>query len=129
MIPASSVDLAGRRVLVVEDEFLIALDIEQMLRRLGAGPVDVAAHLADAFAAIGRTLPDLAVLDFKLGMETTVSLAETLAAHAVPLVFLTGYDDLGTMPGPLRDAPRLGKPVDFSALAATLGRLPYRAAS
>ncbi len=123
MASVPSVDLAGRRVLVVEDQFVIALDMERMLRTLGAGAVDLAASIPDALATIARTPPDLAILDLKLRTETTVPIAEALQARAIPLVFATGYADLGAMPASLRDRPLLGKPVELADLAGILGQL------
>lgn len=123
MIPSSSVDLAGRRVLVVEDEFVIALDMEQMLRALGADAIDLATSLPDALAAIARAPPDLAILDLKLRTETTVPIAEALQLRAIPLIFATGYGDLGALPASLRGAPLLRKPVSLAALAGMLRQL------
>ncbi len=123
MTSASSVGLAGRRVLVVEDEFVIALDMEQMLRRLGAGAVDLATDIADTLAAIERTRPDLVILDLKLRTENTVPIAEALQACAIPMIFVTGYGDLSGLPAPLRDTPVLRKPVDLATLAGVLDRL------
>jgi DNA-binding response OmpR family regulator len=123
MTSASSVDLAGRRALVVEDQFLIAMDIEDMLRTLGAGVVDIATSISDAFAAIEHARPDFAILDLKLDTETTAPIAERLQSLGVPLVFVTGYDDLRTMPEPLRKASLIRKPVDLGTLSATLKAL------
>src|SRR4051812_27625169 len=117
MTSFSSVDLAGRRVLVVEDQFVIALDMEQMLRVLGADTVDLATNIPDALAIIERTPPDLAILDLKLGTETTVAIAEALQARAIPLIFVTGYGDLDALPALLRRAPLLRKPIDRATLA------------
>ena len=52
MTPAPAVDLTGRRLLVVEDQFLVALDLEQMLRTFGASGIDLASSLSTALAAI-----------------------------------------------------------------------------
>jgi CheY-like chemotaxis protein len=123
MTSASSVDLAGRRVLVVEDQFVIALDMQQMLRILGADVVDLATSIQDALAVIIRTPPDLAILDVKLESETTVPVAEALRARGIPLIFATGYSDLSAVPASLRLAPLLRKPVDRAALAAVLGQV------
>lgn len=123
MPSVSSVDLGGRRVLVVEDQFVIALDMEQMLRLLGADAVDLATSIPDALAVLERTPPDLAILDLRLGTETTATIAETLQARAIPLIFVTGYGDLDALPAPLRCAPLLRKPVDHTALASILCRL------
>jgi CheY-like chemotaxis protein len=123
MASVSSIDLAGRRVLVVEDQFVIALDMEQMLRTLGADTVDLATSISDALAILERTPPDLAILDVKLGTEITVSIAEALQARAIPLIFVTGYGDLDALPAHLRRAPLLRKPVERGVLADLLSGL------
>jgi CheY-like chemotaxis protein len=125
MTSAASVDLAGRRVLVVEDQFLIAMDIEKMLRALGAANVDLASSIADALAAIERTPPDLAALDLRLGTETTAPVAEALQARSIPLVYVTGYDDLNAIPAPLRNAPLVRKPIHLGVFSAALSRLTF----
>lgn len=123
MALVSSVDLAGRRVLVVEDQFVIALDMEQMLRALGAGVIDLVTTTPDALAAIAQAPPDLAILDVKLETETTVPIAEALQARAIPLIFVSGYGDLNAVPLSLRGTALLRKPVDRAALADILSQL------
>ncbi len=127
MASVSSVDLAGRRVLVVEDEFVIALDMEQMLRRLGADTVDLAASLADALAAIERTPPALVILDLKLRADSTVPIAEALQVCAIPMIFVTGYGDLDSLPESLRCRPLLRKPIDFATLTALVSDIQFPA--
>ena len=130
MTAVSSVDLAGRRVLVVEDHFLIALDMELMLRALGARAIDLANSVGDALAAIERKQPDIAILDLKLGGKTTaLPIAEALLARTVPFVFVTGYDDFTAMPVSMQKAPIVRKPVPFDALRNALGALALRSPS
>jgi two-component SAPR family response regulator len=124
MTSASSVDLAGRRALVVEDHFLIALDMEVMLRALGVRSVDLANCIGDALTAIERKLPDFAILDLKLGAKmTALPIAEVLLDRAIPFVFVTGYDDFTVVPTSMRDAPVVRKPVPFANLQAALAAL------
>lgn len=124
MTPPSSVDLAGRRALVVEDHFLIALDMEVMLRALGVRIVDLANCVRDALAAIDRKPPDFAILDLKLGAKmTALPVAEVLQARAVPFVFVTGYDDFTVVPASMHNAPLVRKPVLFANLQAALATL------
>ena len=127
MTAASFVDLAGRRVLVVEDHFLIALDMELMLRGLGARAVDLASNIGDALAAIERKQPDFAILDLKLGAKmTALPIAEALLLRTIPFVFVTGYDDFTAMPVSMRHAPVVRKPVPFDALRTALVALALR---
>ena len=127
MTPAPAVDLTGRRLLVVEDQFLVALDLEQMLRTFGASGIDLASSLSTALAAIERSLPDLAILDVKLGDETTAPIARALSDRGVPFLFVSGYSDLSAVPEPLRDRPLVRKPIAAVELAAALAALQFPA--
>lgn len=82
--------LAGARILVVDDEFMIALDLEMLLLEAGAAQVLTCASLAEGLDA-ARTAPiDAAVLDVRLGAETSEPVAAALAARAVPFIFYSG---------------------------------------
>lgn len=85
--------LAGKRCLVLDDEFLIALDIQQILEAAGAKTVICAGNAEDAMAAIHNGPRfDLAVLDIVLSgaTRTSVTVAAALIAQNTPFVFLTG---------------------------------------
>lgn len=101
--------LHGRRVLVVEDDALIAMLIEEVLREQGAA---VCGPLGEPVAALdaARSEPcDAALLDVHLGRGSSAAIAEQLRARGVPLAFVTGYGR-GGVPEAFRDAPVLGKP-------------------
>jgi DNA-binding response OmpR family regulator len=98
------------RVLVLEDEWLIADHLGWMLTDLGyevVGPVSTA-H--DALAVIEAGPPDAAVLDVSLASGKSFAVAEALARRSVPFIFLTGYAS-ADLPPALRETPILGKPV------------------
>jgi CheY-like chemotaxis protein len=101
--------LAGRRILVVEDEAMIAMLIEDMLADSGALVVGPAGGVAAAMRAIESEPIDGALLDVNLGGEQSFSVAEALASRNIPFVFVTGYGGAG-----VRDlypnAPTLQKP-------------------
>ena len=84
--------LRGLRILLVEDDPLICLDLETSLEEFGA-IVTAASSVAAAFAALAIAMPDFAVLDFELGAETSESIAEVVQARAVPFVFLSGHSE------------------------------------
>lgn len=84
--------LSGLNVLLVEDEFLIALDAEEMLRELGAANVTVISTFEEAEKAIGESKFDLALLDVNLNGRKSFPLAEMLAKTNTPVVFGTGYN-------------------------------------
>ncbi len=86
--------LSGARLLIMEDEFLIAMDIEQVCRDHGARECVIVRSLAELGADPDFSF-DAAVVDMKLGGDSTVDFARELLARNVPFVFSTGYSDLG----------------------------------
>jgi CheY-like chemotaxis protein len=85
-------DLTGLSVLLLEDEYLIALDAEQSLKDFGVVHVEIASTLQEAekLAAAGRF--DVALLDVNINGEMSFSLAESLRQRGIPVVFATGYE-------------------------------------
>jgi len=84
--------LSGRRVLVVEDEMIVAWLLEDMLADLGYQAVGPAARVDQALAMINEEAIDAAVLDVNLNGQTSYSVADALTVRDVPFVFSTGYD-------------------------------------
>jgi len=83
---------SGRRVLVVEDEVLVAWLLEDMLADLGCAVVGPAVSVKQALAMIDAEAIDVAVLDVNLNGQLSYPIADALAARGVPFVFSTGYD-------------------------------------
>lgn len=110
--------ISGKRFLVLDDEFLIALDIQQILESAGAGSVACVGNAEAALTAINAGVKfDLAVLDFKLsgGSTDSLKIAAALTAQETPFVFLTGMredPDLRRYP----DAPIVEKPYEAPLL-------------
>ena len=117
--------LAGRRVLLLEDELLVAMVMEETLRDLGCevvGPVttvEAAQRLVQAEA--GRI--DAAVLDINLSGRPSFPVADILAGQGVPVVFATGYGDLPDGRAVGKACVLLRKPIRRAELEATLLRL------
>ena len=120
------VRLGPVRILLVEDEALVAMLVEDELIEAGArvlGPaasVDEALRLLDSVMADGGV--DGAVLDMNLGGRSVMPVANALAQHAVPFIFMTGYGDTGGH-GPHAGVPTLQKPFTPRELIGTLGRV------
>ncbi|HYZ33920.1 MAG TPA: response regulator [Crenalkalicoccus sp.] len=115
--------LAGRRILVVEDEALVAMLVEDALLDAGASVLGPAATVAEALALLERgEAPSAAVLDLNLAGETSTPVADVLAARGVPFVVATGYGADGLPAGHI-DVPVLAKPYDPEDLTSTLARL------
>jgi two-component sensor histidine kinase len=114
--------LAGKHVLLIEDSMLIALTAEDALRELGAARVTVAPSTAAAQKAIAEDPIDFAVLDFNLGNETSLPIAEELVARGTPIVMATGYGTDLELPATLKDVPVVTKPYDLRSLAPKIAQ-------
>jgi CheY-like chemotaxis protein len=106
--------LRARRVLIVEDEAIVAMDLGMCFEDWGWEVAGPAYDLAQAQELAGGPL-DLAVLDVNLAGATTFDLARALGARDVRVAFLSGSEP-GDMPADLADRPSLGKPADLDAL-------------
>lgn len=114
--------LTGLRVLVVEDEMMVAMLIEDMLSDLGCTVVGPASRLEDAMEIARSAEIDCAVLDVNLGGQSIFPLADMLRAKGAPFAFATGYGDAGLREVD-RGSPVLQKPFRESDLARVLGEL------
>jgi len=117
--PARGPTLSGLRVLLVEDEAMVAMMIEDMLSDLGCQVIGPASRVSRALDLLEHDGIDAAVLDVNLGGEAVFPVADRLAAAGVPFVFSTGY---GTAGLDARHAARpvLQKPYSRERLAAAL---------
>ena len=111
---------ADARILLVEDQMLIAMDVEAMLNERGYGTVITTNSADDAMRLIRAQAPDLAILDVNLGSGTSIGVAEELKRLGVPFIFATGYGDGGIVPEALQDAPIVKKPYDIAAVLSAL---------
>lgn len=118
-----SVQLTGRRILVVEDEYFLADDIGKTFRALGAEVAGPVGHLEDALKILhdGSVL-DAAVLDANIRGEMIFPIARELKARNVPFVFTTGYDKI-TLGPEFLDVLLLEKPIDLPSMARKLAAL------
>jgi len=91
--------LAGKRVLIVEDELLVALMIEDFLGDFGCSTVGPCGSVETALHAVRTESLDLAVLDVNLAGERAYPVAEALAERRIPFLFLSGYGDDAIPPG------------------------------
>lgn len=115
-------DFSKYRILVVEDDFLLADDVTRVLTRAGAKVLGPFPSEGAALSGLIDRPPTLAVLDVNLGHGPSFDLARGLRSRAIPFVFLTGYDDI-IFPEDLADAPRLKKPADAKRLLAVISSL------
>jgi CheY-like chemotaxis protein len=112
----------GRRVLLVEDEIILAWMLQDMLVDLGCVAIGPAATVGQALAMIDAEAIDAAVLDVNLNGHMSYPVADALVARGVPFVFSTGYDKDG-LPERYRTVQVLQKPYHPSALGDALTKL------
>jgi DNA-binding response OmpR family regulator len=111
-----------KRILVVEDDVFIGLDLVQQLGEAGFEVVGLAASVAEALEIVSDSGCDAAVLDVNLGRETSEVVAVELARQGVPFLGASGYDR-EQHPQVFHGAPLLTKPFQIDALVAELRRL------
>lgn len=107
--------LTGRRVMVVEDIFCLAMEIKSVLEGAGAEVIGPFASGDKAFRSLGYRIPDCALLDVNLGETASFDLARLLRVRGIPFVFYTGYDR-DALPPEFADAERLEKPIEPARL-------------
>lgn len=108
--------MSGRRIMIVEDEALVAMMVEDLLTDLGCEVSGSFGAVGEALAYLddGKSLLDGAVLDINIGGEMVFPVAEALRAKGVPFVFATGY---GALPRKgFEDVTVLSKPINFGHL-------------
>jgi CheY-like chemotaxis protein len=111
--------LAGMKLLVVEDEALIAMEVEEMVAAMGAEVVGAFSRVTDALAALERETVAGAILDIQLDGDTTLRLVDVLLDRGCPILFVTGGAP-ESIPEIYRQLPRVSKPfnqVDFERSA------------
>jgi CheY-like chemotaxis protein len=114
--------MTGARVLVVEDESLLAETLCDLLQDAGCEPVGPAATVAAALRLIELGGIDVALLDIRLRQETSFPIAHVLRQRGIPWLFLTSYAQ-HQLPDDLSDALVIEKPFSPSALVETVLRL------
>lgn len=112
--------LAGKRVLLVEDEALVMMLLEDVLIDMGCEIADTASRLDDAMEKAGSLAFDVAILDVNLNGHKTFPIAEILSRRGIPFVFSTGYE-ASSLPVSLQQAPVLQKPFQQRDLEQALG--------
>jgi DNA-binding NtrC family response regulator len=112
-------DFQGKRVLIVEDDYLVATDLANAFLAANARVLGPYPNLAAAADGEGRA--DLAILDVDLAGQTVFPLADRLIRAGIPIVFYTGFDPT-LLPPRFADISCLNKPLSPQAMVATLAR-------
>lgn len=120
-------DLGGTKVLVVEDEFYLAMDIAEEIEQAG-GTVLGPCRDADASMEQLDAGPDVAVVDINLGEGPSFVIARTLRTRGVPFLFLTGYD-IAAIPTEFADIESVSKSANAARVIDAIARLTAREAA
>ena len=109
-------------VLIVEDDAIIAMDMEDTIRGFGVKTVRSCGSVARALSLIAERAPDFALLDVGLASGNSFAVAEKLSAMQIPFVFITGYGRDFELPPTLKGTPMLPKPCTRDELETALRR-------
>ncbi|KAA3504540.1 MULTISPECIES: response regulator [Rhizobium/Agrobacterium group] len=102
--------MVPQRVIIVEDEYLVALDVEAVLQSMGVETIIIATTLAQAGEAFEQNGADCVLLDVSLSDGKSYDFARLLREAGIPFGFVSGYGDTAGFPDDLSQAPLLGKP-------------------
>lgn len=120
----TEIPVSIKRVLVLEDNFIIALEAEDILKSIGIDHVEIACTIADAQVLLAGQTFDFALLDVNLGSQTSFDFAGSLIERGLAFGFVSGYGDDFVFPAALRNIPRISKPFDQGAVAGLLATAP-----
>lgn len=124
MRPTSTTDgperLSGARVLIAEDEVIVAMELQQLMEDHGAEPVGPCYTIESALEAVADGAPSVAILDVRLGRSLISPVASALAERGVPFVFYSGQSDNDAAVAAWPAAPLVSKPCSGGTLVAAV---------
>ncbi|WP_246665409.1 response regulator [Rhizobium tropici] len=109
-------DMTFQRVLILEDNLIIAMEAEEILRLVGIQQIEIASNLEQAVNAVHSEHYDFAMLDVNLGESTSFGFARLLMDRGISFGFVSGYSDTLDFPADLRHVPLLNKPFDEQSM-------------
>lgn len=121
--------LSGLRLLIVEDEFLIAMDVEELCREHGAAETIVVGTAAELAERIAAAAFDAAILDVMVEGQPTLDAARGLADRGIPFLFATGYSDRTEVFSAFPGVRVVGKPYAGEELMEAVAAIARRAAA
>ena len=120
--PSGGNGLFGRKILLVEDNFMVGMSLRKTIEELGCTVVGPIASVREAERLASETDVDACVLDINIIGGTSVGVAERMGAKGTPVIFVTGYGSPRALPDAMVNVPRLNKPVDERGLEEALRR-------
>jgi len=112
-----------QRVLILEDNLIIAMEAEEILHLVGIQQVEIASNLEQAVNAVHAEHYDFAMLDVNLGESTSFGFARLLMERGISFGFVSGYPDTLDFPADLRHVPLLNKPFDEQSMRLFIQKL------
>lgn len=109
-----------QRILIVEDELLVAMELETYLQSVGFEVLGPFASLDKAMESLASEQPDAAILDLNLNGTPSTPIAQALAERSIPFLVISGYSGVDADDPVRKDAPRLEKPIDGRAVVGLL---------
>jgi CheY-like chemotaxis protein len=116
LLPPAVSPLVNRRILVAEDEALIAIGIESMLQSFGCEVVGPVSEVREILQVIEAEPLDGALLDVNLRGRQVFETLPDIIRRGIPVMLSSGYDDATLFPAAFRDLPRISKPFDEATL-------------
>ena len=117
---------SGSTLLVVEDEFYLAMDVAEGIERAGGSVMGPCSDVETSIAELRRETPHCALVDINLGQGPSFEVAHELKRRHVPFLFLTGYD-APAVPPEHAGVERIEKPADTNRIVAAVCRLTAEA--
>lgn len=118
--------LSGLCIAILEDDYYQAQDCRIILEDAGARIAAISAMIPPIDELLAKGPIDLVLIDINLGYGLSFDFARSLKSHAIPFVFLTGYD-AGMLPDDLVGSPYLSKPADAARIVAAIAQLASKA--
>lgn len=116
-------ELGGRRILIVEDELLLAMDLELLLQQQGCEVLEPVGTVARALAALENERPDAVMLDMNLSGDSSAPVAKVLRTRDIPFVIVTGYTESQYEDPVFDGAPLMKKPYDQAELLRSIANV------
>lgn|GEM_PF-367928 len=112
-----------KTILIVEDDPFIAMDLQDTFEEAGYTVLGPVAAVQPGLEIVAEMTPDIAMLDFNLGRETSLPIAEKLEETAVPYIFLSGHADKVVKVGKVSKKRIIAKPFHAESLVARVDRI------
>ena len=121
--PDTAAALKGRCVLIVEDELLLAMELQKTLEDEGCIVLGPLKNVEQALAVLEQKLPDAAILDLNLDGDRSTPVAAALRTEGIPFIVTTGYAEKVAADAVFQDMPWVNKPIHRKELVRLLERI------